>query len=211
MQSNTANKNTECKGKGCSFGLKFDGDWDEDDAQSFLIATSADANNQYDVYCSKQPTNECGYDSPADLYRATHGTTVLTFWNSEGPDYCQRNFNVGSEGIICYSQSRGNIDPILAAHEIGHWFKGLVEKTGYPDPYDDLATEIKTNPLFPGYGQAIPNGFKKNSALNVNEDYANMHSMWVFNVWVDPSIDTQRRKFMEDNMYTWLLRLLSNP
>ncbi len=198
-QSNTGN--------GSEFGLVFAGEGDDGDKSAFLIAVGLEANRHYDVYCSHQPANNCGYETPAELYAATHGTTTITFSNSSGSSFCERNANSGQEGVICWSNSSGKLDPILASHEMGHVFNAIISNNGYStdDPYDDLVNERMTNPNFPALDVDIAPGHRNNCCTN-GEDFANMYSMWVFDDWVD----THRRQFMEDNMYDWILQML-NP
>ncbi len=190
--------------------IRFKGNGGKGDKEAFVNAMSQEADRMYDAYCQNQPS--CEFASPADLYVATHGTTVITFSSSSLEKFCERNTNAGEEGIICGSNSTGKITSILAAHELGHWFNHLVNKNGYPldDPYHDLANERRNNPEFPKIDQAITKGYGDANCCDNNEDFANMYSMWVFDQWPDPAVDTQRRNFMNNHMYTWILRML-NP
>lgn len=167
----------------CQFGLKFEGDWDGNDKKAFMNAVEREAERMYDVYCPERFRFECEFDSPADLYQATHGTTTLTFVKSSQGFFCQRNSNTGQEGVSCYKNSRGNIDPILGAHEMGHVFNALIANNGHTDPYTDMALARSRGGL-PDIDQAITTGYMKNSGSN-GEDFANTYSMWVFDAFPD--------------------------
>jgi len=189
-------------GDGGRFGLDFEGDGDAGDIDAFVVAAAQEANAMYEVYC-QELDSACEFSSPAELYVATHGTTVITFSDTSG-DYCQRDAGLG---VTCYADIRGDIDPILAAHEMGHVFNALISNNGYYDPYDALAVERANNPNFPAIDAAITPGYLDNSG-STGEDYANMHSMWVFDDFLDTPGGWQRRQFMNNNMYYWILRLL---
>jgi RHS repeat-associated protein len=200
-------------GNGNDLGLVFNAgsnyDGLDDDTQSFIIAATEEAYNMYDAYC-QGGNRACEFSSAQELYTATHGTTVIEFSNSSLDLYCQRN----GDGIMCGSNSRGKIDLITAAHELGHVFNALITNNGYPlnDPYHDLVNEQATNPLFPELNVAITDGYNRHHALpgEHGEDFANMYSMWVFNAWDGTPEGSERRDFMNDNMYTWIRRML-NP
>ena len=63
--------------------------------------------------------------------------------------YCARRLGIGIEGqagyirpgVICYAESRGNIDGRLTAHELGHVFNATMENRLAISPYDTLADE----------------------------------------------------------------------
>lgn len=195
-------------------GLKFVNDWDPNDKQAFVTGAMRDARAEYNAFCKPGllMPGECGYDSPDELYRATHGVTTLTMSSTSG-NYCERNANVGQQGTICYAGMKGKIDPILAAHELAHVFNALIANNGQPKPYNDLATERATNSTFPGIGQDITAGYNKDNAPVDGEDFANMYSMYVFNAWpVDSAGITdggiERMKFMTVNMSVWVGRML---
>jgi RHS repeat-associated protein len=192
-----------------AFGLIFVGEGGDGDKAAFHLAVAQEANRAYDAYCSYQPTGHCDYETPADLYRGTHGTTTITFSNSSGDEFCKRNANSGQQGVICWSNSSGKIDPILAAHEMGHVFNALIGNNDQTTPYTDLENERKQNRDFPALDVDITPGYSKNSGSN-GEELANRYSMWVFDNFLDTTGGGERRKFMNDNMYTWILRQL-NP
>ncbi len=198
------------KKPGKDLGLEFRGNGTSEDMQAFADAAKQEANRLYNVLCSRNPhfAGECGYASPADLYVATHGTTVITFSNSTQNYYCERNANVGEQGVICYANSRGYIDLALAAHEMGHVFNALIANNSETTPYTDLANERSSNDNFPDIRIDITDGYINNRRLTDGEDFANMYSMWVFNDWPDTPGGEERRRFMNDNMFTWILRLL---
>jgi hypothetical protein len=129
--------------------------------------------------------------------------------------FCERNANAGQEGVICYTNSRGDITPIIAAHELGHWFNELIKRNGYPlnDPYHDLANEQLNNRAFPPTDVDITPGHLTNQVAisgNNGDDFANMYSMWVFDDWTDTAGNRERKEFMDNNTYAWILRML-NP
>ncbi len=198
-------------GNGSKFGLVFVGEGGDSDRPAFLLAVAQEANRSYDVYCSYQPANDCGYATPAELYADTHETTTITFSNSSTEAFCERNANAGQEGVICGSNSRGKIDPILAAHEMGHVFNANIHNNGYTtdDPYHELANERANNPDFPALDVDITPGHGSNCCAN-GEDFANMYSMWVFNDFLDTPKGRERKEFMNNNMYNWILQML-NP
>ncbi len=137
---------------------------------------------------------------------ATHGNTVVTFSNTSENFYCQRDAGLG---VTCYANSRGNIDPILAAHEIGHVFNALIANNGQTTPYTNLAN-ARRNPNFPRIDAAITPGHMNNGGSD-GEDFANMFSMWVFDDFLDTADGRRRREFMTNNMHTWIQRLLNEP
>jgi len=200
---------------GSAYGLVFVHDRDDealdDDIQAFVTAVTQEANAMYEVFCVHAFEEDCGFSSPAELYVATHGTTVITFSNSSTAMLCERNAFPGQQGVICGSNSRGDIDPILAAHEMGHVFNALIHNNGYitDDPYHDLADERVTNLNFPPVDVDLTPGYG-NNCCSPGEDYANMHSMWVFDDWPDSAGGGERREFMNNNMYMWILQML-NP
>ena len=200
---------------GSTYGLVFEHDRNDDDLaddiQAFVTAVTQEANAMYEVFCEPAFEEDCGFSSPAELYVATHGTTVITFSNSSTTMLCERNAFPGQEGVICGSNSRGDIDPILAAHEMGHVVNALIHNNGYvtDDPYHDLADERVNNLNFPPIDVDITPGYG-NNCCSPGEDFGNMYSMWVFDDWPDSAGGAERREFMNNNMYMWILQML-NP
>jgi RHS repeat-associated protein len=197
-------------GNGDDLGLVFvagsNYDGLDDDTRSFVIAANEEAYNMYDIYC--QGLNQaCEFSSAEELYTATHGTTVIEFSNSSLDKFCQRY----EDGVLCGSNSRGKITPVIAAHELGHVFNEIIKSNGYPldDPYHDLANERVNNPIFPALDADIAQGYKSNGG-SPGEDFANMYSMWVFNSFPDTPGGAERKKFMSTNMQNWILQML-NP
>jgi RHS repeat-associated protein len=194
------------------FGLKFEGKGAPNDQEAFEEAVSQEASKMYHVYCRQQVTRfdgGCGFESPEDLYVATHGTTVITWSNTSVTGYyCERNANVGAEGVSCYANSRGNITPVIAAHEMGHVFNALIANNGQITPYTDMGNEHASNLDFPAPNADIAQGHLQNDVPPHGEEYANMHSMWIFGDWPSSTGGRERRQFMDDHMYTWISRLL---
>jgi RHS repeat-associated protein len=190
--------------------LEFVGVWDSSDRQSFITAAQREAKIQFSAFCGRKyfAPGECGFSSPEELYRSTHGTTVLTMSTITQSYYCERNANAGQEGTICYANSRGRIDNILAAHELAHVFNARIGNNGHPTPYVDLATERANNVNFPGYGYDITQGYNRDDALTTGEDFANMYSMYVFDVFPPTAKGGMRRDFMITNMALWVGRAL---
>src|SRR5690606_12599255 len=89
-KSNFMSKPKVCN-NACKLGLKFEGNWEEEDQSSFVVAALTEAERMYDVYCPIQRRFDCEFSSAEALYRATHGTTTLTFTESTREVYCQRN------------------------------------------------------------------------------------------------------------------------
>ncbi|MBC6962635.1 MAG: hypothetical protein DWB48_07870, partial [Nitrosomonas sp.] len=201
--STPANTNED----GSDYGLDFQGNGDDGDIDAFVTAVVQEANAMYEVYC-QELDSACEYSSPADLYVATHGTTVITFSNTAQDFYCERNTNAGQEGVICYANSRGYIDPYLAAHEMGHVFNALIVNNGQSAPHTDLANERRDNAAFPDITADITPGHLSNRSRTDREDFANMYSMWVFDDWLNTPGGEERRLFMENNMLYWIIRLL---
>ena len=59
------------------YGLEFDGDGTESDLEAFTEAIILEAERLYDA-CQGEAS--CEFSSPADLYLATHGITLITFF-----------------------------------------------------------------------------------------------------------------------------------
>ena|GEM_PF-6328701 len=191
------------------YRIRFKGNGGRGDQEDFIDAITREADRMYGAHC--QGPSGCTFSSASELYVATHDTTVITFSNSSTDKFCQRNANAGEEGVICGSNSRGKITPTITAHELGHVFNALIHNNGYvyDDPYNDLADERASNEDFPALDVDITPGHKNNGGSN-GEDFANMYSMWVFNEWPDTVGGQKREGFMNDNMATWITRLL-NP
>jgi RHS repeat-associated protein len=193
--------------KPSDYGLQFNGNGGKGDEDDFTAAVAQEAAQMYDAYCQDQTS--CEFSTPAELYVATHGTTVITFSNSSQSYFCERNANVGQEGVICWANSKGKIDPKLAAHEMAHVFNALISNNGETTPYLDLEDERKHNPNFPALDTDIASGHKNDSG-STGEDFANMYSMWVFDDWPNSTGGNERRKFMNNNLSPWIGRML-NP
>ena len=130
------------------YRVRFKGNGGKGDKEDFIDAITREADRLYEAYCQVQ--SACAFSSAAELYVATHDTTVITFSNSSTDKFCERNANAGEEGVICGSNSQGKITPIIAAHELGHVFNALIHNNGYVynDPYHDLADERANNKDF---------------------------------------------------------------